>query len=101
MFHFLTLAVVLSIQLVIAVGSQSFFSLNAPRYKDSSNPHRNSNDHPHADWGVSYDAELYTPLEDFSSLSENGFTTFGHPAFPRHSIRIKKTTSDFCDETVK
>jgi hypothetical protein len=36
-------------------------------------------------------------LSSVSASSE--FTTLGHAAFPRHSVRIKK--SDFCDPTVK
>lgn len=47
----------------------------------------------------SYDAGLFTPLEDLSLLSSSEFTTLGHPAFPKYEVRIKK--SDFCDGTVK
>ncbi|KAH0831837.1 serine carboxypeptidase [Lanmaoa asiatica] len=47
---------------------------------------------------VSYDDGLFTPVEHLSALSVDSFTTFGHPYFPNHSIRIKK--SDFCDGTV-
>ncbi|KAJ7129023.1 serine carboxypeptidase [Mycena crocata] len=46
-----------------------------------------------------YDEGLFTPLENLNLLSETRFTVLGHPAFPRHSIRIKK--SSFCDETVQ
>ncbi|CCM00613.1 uncharacterized protein FIBRA_02649 [Fibroporia radiculosa] len=46
----------------------------------------------------SYDAGLFTPLEDLSLLSKTDFTTLSHPLFPNYSVRIKK--SDFCDETV-
>ncbi|KAF6758881.1 serine carboxypeptidase, partial [Ephemerocybe angulata] len=49
--------------------------------------------------GASYDSGLFTPVEDLSILSETQFTTLEHPAFPKHSVRIKK--SNFCDETVK
>ncbi|KAK0205914.1 serine carboxypeptidase [Desarmillaria ectypa] len=45
-----------------------------------------------------YDAGLFTPLEDLSLLSYSEFTTLSHPAFPKYSVRIKKT--DFCDGTV-
>jgi len=99
MLDFWILVIVLSLQLVEVVGSnsaQSFFSLNAPRYKDNSDARWNSNSA-----GLSYDAGLFAPLEDFSSLSETEFTTFGHPAFPRHNIRIKKTPRGFCDDTAK
>lgn len=47
----------------------------------------------------SYDEGLFTPMEDLSLLSESEFTVLGHPAFPRYSVRIKKT--NFCDGTVK
>ena len=97
MLDFWILAIVLSLQLAEAVGSnlaQSFFSLNA-RYKDNFDARWNLNSD-----GVFYDAR-FTPFEDFSSLSETEFTTFGHPAFPKHNIRIKKTPSDFCDDTAK
>ncbi|KJA15144.1 hypothetical protein HYPSUDRAFT_48669 [Hypholoma sublateritium FD-334 SS-4] len=48
----------------------------------------------------SYNDGLFTPAEDLSTLSENEFTTLAHPAFPRYSVRVKKS-SDFCDTTVK
>ena len=46
-----------------------------------------------------YDRSLFSPVEDFSILSETEFTTLSHPLFPRHSVRIKK--SSFCDTTVQ
>ncbi|KAF8551275.1 alpha/beta-hydrolase [Imleria badia] len=49
-------------------------------------------------YAVSYDDGLFTPVEHLSALSVDSFTTFGHPYFPNHSVRIKKT--DFCDQTV-
>ena len=49
--------------------------------------------------GQSYDEGLFTPLESLELLSESQFTTLGHPMFPYHSVRIKKTR--FCDETVR
>ncbi|KAL0955699.1 hypothetical protein HGRIS_001920 [Hohenbuehelia grisea] len=48
--------------------------------------------------GGIYDAGLFTPLETLDALSDSRFTTFGHPAFPRYSVRAKKTR--FCDNTV-
>ncbi|KDQ13471.1 hypothetical protein BOTBODRAFT_146116 [Botryobasidium botryosum FD-172 SS1] len=36
---------------------------------------------------------------DLSSLSTTVFSRLSHPAYPGHSVRIKK--SDFCDQTVK
>jgi hypothetical protein len=48
---------------------------------------------------VNYADGLFTPVESLSSLSDNAFTTMGHPFFPRYSVRIKK--SQFCDKTVK
>lgn len=47
----------------------------------------------------SYDAGLFSPLEDLGLLSTSEFTTLGHPAFPNYNVRIKK--SDFCDGTVR
>ncbi|KAH9855500.1 serine carboxypeptidase [Lenzites betulinus] len=52
-------------------------------------------DSPYAD----YDAGLFTPVEDLHALSLTEFTTLDHPAFPRHSVRIKQ--SSFCDESVR
>ncbi|KAJ3571869.1 hypothetical protein NP233_g3480 [Leucocoprinus birnbaumii] len=46
-----------------------------------------------------YNAGLFTPLEDLSLVSSHTYTTLSHPAFPRHSVRIKKT-HEFCDPTV-
>jgi cathepsin A (carboxypeptidase C) len=46
-----------------------------------------------------YDDGLFNPVEDLSILSEAEFTTLSHPAFPRHGVRIKK--SSFCDATVQ
>ena len=46
-----------------------------------------------------YDHGLFSPVEDLSILSETEFTTLSHPLFPRHSVRVKK--SSFCDETVQ
>ena len=45
-----------------------------------------------------YDAGLFTPFEDLHALSSEGFSTLRHPAFPRHSVRVKK--SHFCDGNV-
>ncbi|GJE98978.1 peptidase S10, serine carboxypeptidase [Phanerochaete sordida] len=47
----------------------------------------------------SYDAGLFSPMEDLGLLSTSEFTTLGHPAFPNYNVRIKK--SDFCDGTVR
>lgn len=46
-----------------------------------------------------YDAGLFTPLGDLSLLSTTEFTVLAHPAFPRHSARIKQ--SHFCNETAR
>ena len=46
-----------------------------------------------------YDAGLFTPVEDLGLLSTSDFTTLGHPLFPNYNVRIKK--SDFCDGTVR
>ncbi|KAF8627688.1 hypothetical protein AX15_004297 [Amanita polypyramis BW_CC] len=47
---------------------------------------------------TTYDAGLFTPLEDLSALSSASYTHLTHPFFPRHSVRIKK--SNFCDGAV-
>ncbi|KZT24362.1 alpha/beta-hydrolase [Neolentinus lepideus HHB14362 ss-1] len=44
-----------------------------------------------------FDPDSFKPLGQLSALS-NEFTTLGHPAFPKYSVRVKK--SDFCDGTV-
>lgn len=46
-----------------------------------------------------YDEGLFTPLGDLSSLSSTTFTRLDHPAFPRHTVRVKQ--SHFCDEQVR
>jgi hypothetical protein len=103
MYDFLTLVAVLSLQLVRVVSSsaQSSFSSDAPRYKDNTNSNAPGQYHLNANWGLPYDGGLFTPVEDLSFISDTGFTTFGHPAFPRHSVRIKKTPSGFCDDTIR
>lgn len=40
----------------------------------------------------------FSPLGQLSYLSDTEFTVLSHPVFPRHSVRIKK--SSFCDHTV-
>ncbi|KAJ6576838.1 serine carboxypeptidase [Mycena sp. CBHHK59/15] len=50
------------------------------------------------DWDQ-YDEGLFTPFENLRMLSETDFTVLGHPVFPHHIVRIKKTA--FCDETVQ
>lgn len=47
----------------------------------------------------SYDTGLFSPVDSLSALSTDEFTTLSHPAFPKHSARIKKTDG-FCDDTV-
>ena len=48
---------------------------------------------------ATYDAGLFTPVENLGVLSTTEFTTLAHPAFPKYNVRIKK--SDFCDGTVR
>ncbi|KAE9404338.1 serine carboxypeptidase [Gymnopus androsaceus JB14] len=43
-------------------------------------------------------SEFFTPLETLSNVKDLEFSVLGHPFFPRHSVRIKK--SNFCDPTV-
>ncbi|KAG6890873.1 hypothetical protein C0992_012009 [Termitomyces sp. T32_za158] len=45
-----------------------------------------------------YDEGLFTPFEDLSALSQKEYVLLNHPAFPAHSVRIKKTK--FCDEGI-
>ncbi|KAH8081981.1 alpha/beta-hydrolase [Cristinia sonorae] len=45
-----------------------------------------------------FDASLFSPLEDLNLLSASRFTTLNHPAFPKYSVRVKK--SHFCDGNV-
>ncbi|PPQ84538.1 hypothetical protein CVT25_007608 [Psilocybe cyanescens] len=45
-----------------------------------------------------YDEGLFTPTGDFSTLSDTEFSAISHPEFPRHRVRVKKST--FCDGTV-
>ena len=47
----------------------------------------------------SYDAGLFSPMEDLSLLSTSEFTTLGHPLFPNYNVRIKK--SDFCESSAR
>ncbi|KDQ49579.1 hypothetical protein JAAARDRAFT_200740 [Jaapia argillacea MUCL 33604] len=47
---------------------------------------------------ASYDDGMFTPVGSLNTLSTDSFTTLGHPAFPKYSVRVKK--SDFCDGTV-
>ncbi|KAI0777169.1 serine carboxypeptidase [Trametes elegans] len=44
---------------------------------------------------TTYDEGLFTPFGALSALSSSEFTRLEHPAFPRHSLRVKK--SNFCD----
>ncbi|KAI0784828.1 serine carboxypeptidase [Abortiporus biennis] len=46
-----------------------------------------------------YDASLFSPYEDLSSLSALEYTTLGHPAFPKYQVRLKQS-KEFCDGTV-
>ncbi|EIN13164.1 serine carboxypeptidase [Punctularia strigosozonata HHB-11173 SS5] len=49
---------------------------------------------------TSFDSGLFSPVEDLNVLSYDTYTTLSHPAFPKHSVRIKRSSS-FCDGTVK
>ncbi|KAH9934973.1 serine carboxypeptidase [Fomitopsis serialis] len=76
---------------VAAVTSAAQFPLVQPNVK--------AQNIPGSGFGADqYDAGLFTPLGDFSTLSTDEFTTLGHPLFPNYNVRIKK--SDFCDGTV-
>ncbi|KAJ8502951.1 hypothetical protein ONZ45_g11285 [Pleurotus djamor] len=43
-------------------------------------------------------AGSFLPLGSLDMLDEEVFTTIGHPAYPNHGVRIKKTR--WCDDTV-
>ncbi|KAF7975337.1 hypothetical protein HWV62_9779 [Athelia sp. TMB] len=80
--------------------AQSFFAANAPSYqkhkhKQVGRPHFDAN------WAASLDNGLFSSVEDLRTLDEEVFTTLEHPAFPQHSVRIKKSPSGFCDDSVK
>ncbi|KAH7101286.1 serine carboxypeptidase [Auriculariales sp. MPI-PUGE-AT-0066] len=42
--------------------------------------------------------DLPVPEQDLHALSETEFTTFMHPSYPKHRVRVKKTTG-WCDTT--
>ncbi|RDX51142.1 serine carboxypeptidase [Lentinus brumalis] len=44
---------------------------------------------------ASYDAGLFTPIENLHTLSASQYTTLRHPSIPHYSVRIKQ--SRFCD----
>lgn len=46
-----------------------------------------------------YDAGLFTPVEDLHALSATEYTTLQHPSLPQYSVRIKQ--SRFCDGEVQ
>ena len=46
-----------------------------------------------------YDTGLFTPLGHLDALTSSEFTQLEHPAFQRHSVRIKE--SQFCDGSVR
>ncbi|TFK48028.1 serine carboxypeptidase [Heliocybe sulcata] len=46
---------------------------------------------------ASFDPDSFKPFGQLNGLSDE-FTTLTHPAFPKHSVRVKK--SGFCDGTV-
>ncbi|KAI0644056.1 serine carboxypeptidase [Trametes meyenii] len=45
-----------------------------------------------------YDDGMFTPIGELSHLSTSSFTRLAHPAFPQHSVRVKR--SRFCDGEV-
>lgn len=100
----LTLLTVLTIPLVFGRQSQSVFNTpgnTGTRHAQYTNAKTVTKPKVNADWGSSYDEGLFSPLEELSALSEDGFTTMEHPAFPNHSVRIKKTPAGFCDDSVR
>lgn len=76
--------------------TQTFLGLDTPNYGTSRQLMKSFTQ----SFTAPYDEELFMPVEQLSALSEAQFTTLGHPLFPNHSVRIKKS-SDFCDGTVK
>ena len=49
-------------------------------------------------YAETYDSGLFTPFESLSALSSSNYASLTHPFYPRHSVRIKKST--FCDGSV-
>lgn len=80
--------------------AQSVFKPNLPSYKKQT---RVAGQSPkfNAKWAASVDTGLFSPVEDLSYVPEDVFTTLEHPAFPKHSVRIKKSPSGFCDDSVR
>ncbi|KAJ6497736.1 serine carboxypeptidase [Mycena sanguinolenta] len=54
--------------------------------------------HSFSHWD-SYNEGLFTPFGTLDLLSETQFAVLSHPAFPKHNVRIKK--SSFCDGTAQ
>lgn len=51
-------------------------------------------------YAAPYDDGLFTPVEELSVLSFDGFTTLGHPSFPEYSVRMKRTVFE-CEPDAK
>ncbi|TFK48035.1 alpha/beta-hydrolase [Heliocybe sulcata] len=95
---FLTSLLGLSAVFTLAAHQQGLFDLyrNAPSSAHSMKP---------SSWRdtqtpfklASFDPDSFKPFGQLSALSDE-FTTLTHPAFPKFSVRVKK--SDFCDDTV-
>ncbi|KAE9394303.1 serine carboxypeptidase [Gymnopus androsaceus JB14] len=49
-------------------------------------------------WNSQANSEFFTPLETLSNVKDSEFSVLGHPFFPNHGVRIKR--SNFCDPTV-
>ncbi|KAE9404312.1 alpha/beta-hydrolase [Gymnopus androsaceus JB14] len=49
-------------------------------------------------WNSEANSEFFTPLETLSNVKDSEFAVLGHPFFPKHGVRIKR--SNFCDPTV-
>ncbi|KAF5378632.1 hypothetical protein D9757_009524 [Collybiopsis confluens] len=54
---------------------------------------------PNPSWASSFDSGLFTPLESLDHVKDSEFSILKHPFFPRHSVRVKK--SSLCDPTVR
>lgn len=81
----------LAVQVYSHASSQSVLGLKQPQAAAKA--------YAESGYTPSYDDGLFTPVEHLSILSVDSFTTVGHPYFPNHNVRIKK--SNFCDGTVK
>jgi hypothetical protein len=54
---------------------------------------------PQQPWSVPTDHDLNATTMSLNTLSTSEFTVLGHPSFPKHTVRIKKSPKDWCDSS--